>query len=395
MYSRSCLSSLLQRLVSFLKQAAQTAELVLQLKHLSMVSVVCSLLRHLLARAGTMHQIISYMVLCSSSNWASVCCCSSFTVPMSSETVPPRSANSSATLLCSSSSDLNSTEFKVFLGVTVAMRVKALVSLNTFSDGGPGESEGTGNGQPVNATMTLSTKELEGRKALLQEDVGGQSGGNCGRQLRHLPLQQTTLILSFRQLLTKNPHFWNSGEKTCAGPAEGHPLDADNCCTRASTMIMLDLNLCSSSCLGRHSRLPGDTVGFCRSIFCRWDCGGSRRQNGNRDGSGSHLSHCQVKKLCHLLKLLLKGTIWNQRFVGRNSANSLSAWGVKRTSKLLTGGSLIQPAMALWSPPAEELQPEQELQLEQGLESGLELGPEQHLELELNLEQGLEPYLEL
>lgn len=37
-------------------------------------------------------------------------------------------------------------------------------------------------------------------------------------------------------------------------------LAADSCCTSASTMIMLDLNLCSSSCLGRDSRLPGGTL---------------------------------------------------------------------------------------------------------------------------------------
>lgn len=44
-----------------------------------------------------------------------------------------------------------------------------------------------------------------------------------------------------------------------AGPADELPsaLAAANCCTRASVMIMLDLNLCSSSCLGRLSKLPG------------------------------------------------------------------------------------------------------------------------------------------
>lgn len=36
-----------------------------------------------------------------------------------------------------------------------------------------------------------------------------------------------------------------------------------------------------------------------------------------------------------------------EEWVGRNRANSLSAWGVKRTSRLLTGGSLIQLAMVL------------------------------------------------
>lgn len=62
---------------------------------------------------------------------------------MSSVTVPSRPANSFAKLLCSSSLGLNSTAFTFFFGVTAAMRVKALVSLNKVSHCGSGMSEGT------------------------------------------------------------------------------------------------------------------------------------------------------------------------------------------------------------------------------------------------------------
>lgn len=56
---------------------------------------------------------------------------------------------------------------------------------------------------------------------------------------------------------------WTSLSRRSDGAAaEGAPcaLAAVSCCTSASTMIMLDLNLCSSSCLGTHSRLPGGTL---------------------------------------------------------------------------------------------------------------------------------------
>lgn len=85
------------------------------------------------------------MVLCSSSSWASLRCRTIVRVLTSSVTVLPRSANSSATLLCSSSSGSNSTVLKLFLGVTAAMRVKALVSLNKVSHCGSGVSEETVN----------------------------------------------------------------------------------------------------------------------------------------------------------------------------------------------------------------------------------------------------------
>lgn len=83
---------------------------------------------------------ITYMMLFSSSSWASLRCRTRFTVPTSSVTVLPRSASSSATLVCSSSSGSTSTAFKFFLGVMTAMRVKALVSLNKLSHCGSGVS---------------------------------------------------------------------------------------------------------------------------------------------------------------------------------------------------------------------------------------------------------------
>lgn len=51
--SISDLSFLLQCLGPPLNQAVQTAELMLKLKHLSLVSIVCGLLLHLQATAGT------------------------------------------------------------------------------------------------------------------------------------------------------------------------------------------------------------------------------------------------------------------------------------------------------------------------------------------------------
>lgn len=44
-------------------------------------------------------------------------------------------------------------------------------------------------------------------EGLLQESVGGQSGGNRGRQLRHLPLQLSPLTIPFSQLLTQHTHL--------------------------------------------------------------------------------------------------------------------------------------------------------------------------------------------
>lgn len=52
MSSSSYLSFLLQCLISPLSQAVQTAELILELKQLSLVSVVRGLLLHLEATAG-------------------------------------------------------------------------------------------------------------------------------------------------------------------------------------------------------------------------------------------------------------------------------------------------------------------------------------------------------
>lgn len=52
MSSISYLSFLLQCLISPLSQAVQTAELILELEHLRLVSVVCGLLLHLEATAG-------------------------------------------------------------------------------------------------------------------------------------------------------------------------------------------------------------------------------------------------------------------------------------------------------------------------------------------------------
>lgn len=54
----------------------------------------------------------------------------------------------------------------------------------------------------------------------------------------------------------------NLSRRSDGAAATGAPcaLAAVSCCTSASTMIMLDLNLCSSSCLGIHSRLPGGTL---------------------------------------------------------------------------------------------------------------------------------------
>lgn len=85
----------------------------------------------------------TYMVCRSSSSWASLLCLTIFRVLMSSVTVLSSPANSCAKLLCSSSSGWNSTELTFLLGVTAAMRVKALVLLNRVPHCGSGVSEGT------------------------------------------------------------------------------------------------------------------------------------------------------------------------------------------------------------------------------------------------------------
>lgn len=50
-------SFLLQSLICLLDQLTQTAELMLELKNLSFMSVLCSTLLHLQATAGITHQI--------------------------------------------------------------------------------------------------------------------------------------------------------------------------------------------------------------------------------------------------------------------------------------------------------------------------------------------------
>ena len=67
-----------------------------------------------------------------------------------------------------------------------------------------------------------------------------------------------TWLSSVWSVCTSTSLSWDGG-----GPAGVLfcPLDASSCCNRTSTLIMWDLSLCSSSCLGRPSRLPGGTLG--------------------------------------------------------------------------------------------------------------------------------------
>ena len=119
------------------------------------------------------------MLLCSSSSWASLRCSTSFRVLLSSVTVLSRPMNSVAKLFWSSSSGSNSTVFKFFFGVTAAMRVKALVSLNKVSHCGSGTSEETE--EIVNNNLEVSKWHLS--------PLSWIQGGDCwnvGMQLRSL-----------------------------------------------------------------------------------------------------------------------------------------------------------------------------------------------------------------